>query len=200
MTNQLTTNADALRLFFTEDVYLVKNEAEMALDPIAAQKSDQPISEVKTAINVEEITALNVPINEEKVKEPKKAWNFEYLGKNQKNILILVNDTVNKVSSAQGNLLLRKLVDAIGLANSDFALVNHAHYSESRFDDLNEFFNCQLLLAFGVDAEVLGLSDFALHQIHNLGDIKLIFTTNLHDLDSDQTSKKILWSTLKQLK
>ncbi len=199
MANQLTSNVEALRLFFTEDIYLVKNEAEM----IVENANENLILETtKIEINIiEEVVMPKPRINEVQDQElTRKELNFEYLGKNQKGILILVNDPVNKVSSTQGTELLRKLVKAIGLTNNDFALLNYSSYSDAKFVDLNTFFNCKLLLAFGVKPQSLDLAEHALHQLHNFESTRLIFTTNLHELANDQASKKILWATLQQLK
>ncbi|MDQ7948578.1 MAG: hypothetical protein REI78_11140 [Pedobacter sp.] len=186
MANQLTTNAEALRLFFTEEVYLVKD-----IDPSPVTVA--PTVEPKTPIAQKPEAEITVP-------EPKKEWQFEHLGKNQKRILILVNDAQYKVSSPQGTELLRKLVKAIELSNNDFALVNYAAYPDADFQAFKEFFDCELLLAFGVSAPQLGLQEALLHKLTQLNQIRMIFTHNLHDLDSDVNSKKILWSTLQTLK
>jgi hypothetical protein len=168
MANQLTSNAEALRLFFTEDIYLL------------------PEDNVTAVVEKNESVKVNVA--------------FKYLGKNQRNILILVNDHQNDVSTEQGRELLRKLVKAIGLTANDFALVNYAAYKEQKFNDFKAAFNCDLVLAFGVEAADLGLPQQVQHQLINYGDIKLVFTTNLADLDQDQASKKLLWASLQQLK
>lgn len=170
MVNQLTSNAEALRLFFTEDIYLVAKSNEIELTEavvIATQK-------LKTT--------------------------FKYLGKNQKNILILVNDNQNDVSTEQGRELLRKLVKAINLTANDFALVNYSDYTSEKYNDLKAFFNCKLMIAFGVNAIDLNLPTQPLHQLINYAEATLLFAKNLHDLDTDQVSKKILWTSLQQLK
>ena len=170
MVNQLTSNAEALRLFFTEDIYLVANGNE-------------------------------ITIKEELALEPQKPKTvFKYLGKNQKNILILVNDNQNDVSTEQGRELLRKLVKAINLTANDFALVNYSDYTSEKYNDLKAFFNCKLMIAFGVNAVDLNLPTQPLHQLINYAEDTLLFTKNLHDLDTDQVSKKILWTSLQQLK
>jgi hypothetical protein len=198
MTDQLTSNAEALRLFFTEDVYLVKDEQQ-----------NEP--QVKVNIIVESLPAIAI-ISEQNVVEhpivasipavslPEKKIEFAYLGKNQKGILILVNDKVNKVSSPQGTELLRKLVKAIELTNNDFALVNYADYPGTSFEILKQYFNCQLLLSFGVDAAQLTLASQPLNQLAEQHQVRLVFTANLHELDRDQTAKKMLWGTLQKLK
>ena len=201
MANQLTSNAEALRLFFTDDIYLVKDDAQIAFAEPVKISPDIALQETITTSLKEVNVVEDLPLI---VEEPKpilkKNFNFEFLGKNQKGILILVNDTINKVSSEQGTELLRKLVKAIELTNNDFALVNYANYSGATFEDLSSFFNCQLVLSFGVDTQQLGLATQPLHQLFKLENMRLIFTSNLHDLDSDQAGKKILWTSLQQLK
>jgi hypothetical protein len=175
MSNQLTSNAEALRLFFTEDIYLGKENAKLPL-------ADKP------AVNEAAGTPLHV-----------QETSFNYLGKNQKNILILVNDDLNEVSSAQGRELLRNLLKAIGWTANDFALVNYAHYKKTAYAAFETFFNCKLVLAFGLTADDLGLPPSPSHRIVEQQGAKMIFTNNLHDLAGDQASKKILWDSLQQL-
>ncbi|WP_316785586.1 hypothetical protein [Pedobacter frigiditerrae] len=199
MANQLTSNAEALRLFFTEDVYLVKDDSQNAfVEPVTVKA--ELVSHIPAIKPITKEETPSLPIVEEPKPKMQKEWNFEFLGKNQKGILILVNDAANKVSSPQGTELLRKLVKAIELTNNDFALVNYANYLDATFDDLNRVFSCQLLISFGVGAKTLGLAEQALHQMSKAEQTRMIFTANLHDLDADQASKKLLWATLQQLK
>lgn len=204
MTNQLTSNAEALRLFFTEDIYLVKDESKDAfVEPVkevqeVAQTENIILPKAEAKVYEEPIADLSMVQEPNVVLNPK--FDFKYLGKNQRNILILVNDIENEVSTEQGRELLRKLVNAIALTAKDFALVNYANYQTATYADLNDLFACKLVLAFGVNAQQLGLAEQPLHQLNEIGETKLVFTTNLRDLDSDQHSKKTLWTSLQKLK
>ena len=203
MSSQLTSNAKALRLFFTDDVYLVKSEMQNTfVEPVKLSSSaPQPPVVVKL---VDEKIAVKSAVLPNLVEEPKpllqKAITFKFLGKNEKQILILVNDKQNEVSSEQGRELLRKLVNAIALTAKDFALVNYANYEAAKFNDLHQFFGSKMVLAFGVFPNQLGLNEQPLNQFVAHNDSKLIFTKNLHDLDTDPTSKKLLWASLQQIK
>ncbi|WP_343531747.1 hypothetical protein [Pedobacter sp.] len=187
--SQLITNAEALRLFFTDDVYLAGDMTMMENQPVdtpkEAQAYEQPIAEL--------------PKLEEPAPSYGEVFDFKYLGKNEKKILILVNDTENPVSTPQGTELLRKLVLSINLKNADFALVNYSAYTTAKFEHLSAFFSCKFLLSFGVSPIALGLAEHQLHQLHVLQNINMIFTHNLHSLDADMASKKTLWGTLKNL-
>jgi len=201
MNTQLTSNAEALRLFFTDDVYLVNDQTQsITAEPvIITNRKVEDTTIVAPVAQVEQVTPVLSIVEEPKLVFEKKV-EFEYLGKNQKRILILVNDNTNKVSSVQGTELLRKLVKAIELTNNDFALVNYANYTNASFEDLKSFFKCELILSFGVAMRTLGLAEQPLHQLFVVDNVKFVFTKNLHDLDSDQVSKKILWGSLQQLK
>ena len=203
MNNQLTSNAEALRLFFTEDVYLVKNDLQNAfVEPVKVNNElpqpavvVMPVSDNKNS----EQPAILPNLVQEPQSVFKKTFDFKFLGKNQRRILILVNDKQNEVSTDQGRELLRKLLLAINLTGKDFALVNYANYDDALFDDLNDIFKCQFLLSFGVTASQLGLKEQPLQQMVQYNDAKLIFTSNLHHLDGDQASKKLLWTSLQKI-
>lgn len=174
MSSQLTNNAEALRLFFTEDVYLVP-----------------------TAGNVEDGLELS---NEDVQLENTPQRTFTFLGKNEKQVLILVNDDDNEVSSEQGRTLLRNLVKAINLTANDFALVNYASCENAGIEAFLNFFKFKHLLAFGVSPSHLGLPDQALHQLVEQRGVGYLFTSNLHDLHNDPLTKRSLWASLQALK
>lgn len=183
--SQLITNAEALRLFFTDDVYLAGELTTMENQAPEATIADKP--------------KMEVPKLEEPAPGDKEVFDFKYLGKNEKKILILVNDAKHPVSTLQGTELLRKLVLSINLKNADFALLNYSAYATAKFEHLNAFFSCRFLLSFGVSSNELGLGEHLLHQLHPLQNIQMIFTHNLHALDADINAKKTLWGTLKNL-
>lgn len=204
MTNQLTSNAEALRLFFTEDIYLVNNEVKDAfVEPLKEVQGVLQAGNIvlpQTEVKIDDQQIVDLSITTEIKVEAKAKFDFKYLGKNQQNILILVNDRDNEVSTEQGRELLRKLVNAIALTAKDFALINYANYTTATYADFNAVLKCKLVLAFGVFPKQLGLAEQRMHELKEVGETKFIFTTNLHDLDRDQTSKKILWSNLQKLK
>ena len=204
MINQLTSNAEALRLFFTEDVFLVNDKSQSTfVEPVKEMQKVAIIENVilpKTEAKNYEDQIIDLPTVQESDLKTKPKLDFKYLGKNERKILILVNDNENEVSTEQGRELLRKLVNAIELTAKDFALVNYANYSTATYADFNEFFACKLVLAFGVNPLKLQLAEQSLHQLSQVGETKFIFTTNLHDLDTDQTSKKVLWASLQKIK
>lgn len=217
MENQVTNNENALRLFFTEDVFLVEDKSVK----IAFEAIEKPVF-ADTAIPVNELVESEstnenplviaiIPSEEAKnypkptdipqiVEEPVAPKGFKYLGGNQKSVLILVHDKMNDVSTEQGRDLLRKIVKAVALGTSDFALLNYANYLGTDFIELHQFFKPQIMLSFGVEALNLKLNLTWQNEIILHETTKMIFAPNLHDLDSDINAKKSLWGNLQKLK
>ena len=214
-TELLTNNEQALRLFFTEEVFLPKNEIAIAeekrandllISATTTQENEVNSSKLTTetiAIPLltaqEVISNLSLPLAKQTIETattiPQKE--FTYLGKNKRYVLILVNDSLNEVSTPEGNALLRNLCKAINLTAADFALVNYANYPNTSYQDLSNNFKSTIVLAFGVSPSQLGLASLTANQLHILATAKLIFTTNLNDLAKNLGHKKQLWETLK---
>lgn len=195
--NQLITNAEALRLFFNEEVYLVEDSIIPHHNTVKASAEKSVETNTPTTAAPPPQAEMTTPTLE--TNSQQQPISFNYLGKNEKGILILVNDSLNKVSTPQGTELLRKLVLSIKLKNADFALVNYAAYQHTKFEELRSFFSCRLVFSFGVEAPLLGLAPQKPHQLNIVDDIKMVFTHNLHDLETDIAAKKLLWSSLKTL-
>ncbi|GGI22281.1 hypothetical protein [Pedobacter mendelii] len=217
MESQVTNNANALRLFFTEDVFLVEdntvkigvpanNEAVSSENMVEIVAVEKPVESIKILPLDDEKPKLSVNNYSENVEillvaeEPIQSKVFKFLGGNGKSVLILVNDSVNDVSTEQGRELLRKIVKAIDLSTPDFALLNYANHSGTDYAELKQFFRPQLMLAFGVETNHLKLNfvwenDILIHE-----KTRMIFAPNLHDLDGNLAEKKALWAHLQKIK
>lgn len=201
MDSQLTADGAALRLFFTDDVYLIDQVGSQPVECyVAADKPldivvENPISTSKPlAVPTESIIANSA------TNSVTQAVNFKYLGKNQRNILILVNDEQNEVSDEDGRELLRKIVKSINLSANDFALLNYAKYRGVGFKQLQEHFSSTLIFSFGVSPADLALS--TAHPEHTIvmeSAVKMIFSAELKVLDKNPAGKKALWGSLQNL-
>ncbi len=207
---QLMDNAAALSMFFTDDVYLV-GEAGI-IDPVEPDENEPAAKNIVSTIPAAEgipVVAVTsdapVPTDAPAAAPPvlqvleSKSPAFKYVGKNQKCVLILVNDMENAVSTERGRELLRNIVKAIQLSASDFALVNYSEYKGVKFRDLRAFFSCRLVLAFGVAPAELGLMEYPQNKLVLEEGIQMVFSGNLDVLAADQNGKKTLWGSLKQL-
>ncbi|WP_316824531.1 hypothetical protein [Pedobacter miscanthi] len=217
MENQVTNNANALRLFFTDEVFVVKDETVEILplrnpEPVFAAQNVSVTEEKETVIKAEiaqipEINATNIPKVYPQAPEipsivaellPEKT--FKFLGGNKKSVLILVNDQQHDVSTEQGRELLRKIVKAVDLGTPDFALLNYANHKGTDYAELHQFFKPVIMLSFGVEIAALKLNLTWQNEIIMHENTKIIFAPNLHHLDSDLTAKKTLWGHLQKIK
>lgn len=201
MDSQLTADGAALRLFFTDDVYLVDQVVSQPVGRTVA--ADKPLGIVAENPNSTS-KPLAVP-TESIIADPAtnsvpQVIDFKYLGKNQRNILILVNDEQNEVSDEDGRELLRKIVKSINLSANDFALLNYAKYKGIGFKQLQEHFSSTLVFSFGVSPADLALSTAHLeHAIVMESAVKMIFSAELRVLDKNPAGKKALWGSLQNL-
>ena len=189
MGEQLTDNAAALRMFFTEDIYLVGTE------PLSLPVQTVPATNPEPA-RAPEVAAIPAGLSPAPVTAKTE---FKYLGKNQKNVLIIVNDQQNEVSSDRGKELLRNIVKAIQLSASDFALVNYSAYKGAQFTEMTTFFSSKLVMIFGVQPSLLGLGDQPKNIIFMEAATQVVYADNLDLLAEDQLGKKTLWGSIKKL-
>jgi DNA polymerase III psi subunit len=192
MASQLTTNGDALRLFFTDDIYLIRGEEILSVDE-GLVSEDQLVSQVDEAPVSPVVSLPRV------VEEPKEIPSFKFLGKNSRNILILVNDPEHEVSDEKGRELLRKIVKSVNLSANDFALLNYAGYNGTSYAQLQQHFSSVLIFVFGVTPEQLKMKAYPQNSIVLEEGVRLIFSSELKTLEGDPTGKKVLWGSLKQL-
>jgi len=208
MVSQLSTDGEALRLFFTDDIYFVNEtvaDAKGDVEPVVAVSVApvaQPLAQVGQPDSVAQLPTdvAQLPNDVAPTNLPElNTVDFKFLGKNKRNILILVNDEHNEVSNEAGRELLRKIVKSINLTAEDFALLNYARYTGTNFEQLKAYFNSDIVFSFGVPPAALGLADYPENTIVSQGAVRLVFSAELPHLNEDANAKKILWSSLKNL-
>ncbi|WP_025144188.1 hypothetical protein [Pedobacter jeongneungensis] len=217
MENQVTNNANALRLFFTDEVFVVKDESVEIRplrnpEPVFVPENVSLAEEKETVLKAETIQIPAIKPTETLkvypqapeiphiVAEPLPEKTFKFLGGNKKSVLILVNDQQHDVSTEQGRELLRKIVKAVDLGTPDFAVLNYANYKGTDYLELHGFFKPVIMLSFGVEIADLKLNLTWQNEIIIHESTKIIFAPNLHHLDSDLTAKKTLWGHLQKIK
>jgi DNA polymerase III psi subunit len=212
MSDQLTNNPEALRLFFTEDIFLVKESPEV--QSTHSRTNEPELSQVTEAQGADSssqvhLPSLHAPVSLSQasvtlpaidLKAPEQAAvPFKYVGANERNILILVYDTEHPVSSIAGRQLLGMILKSINLDRNDCALLNYASCEGADFTQLHAFFQPQYVFSFGVTPNQLGLPGATSNSIVTQADSKLIFSSNLDALSEDPATKKLLWASLKQI-
>ena len=191
-----TNESNALRLFMTEDIYIldqqpVSSENEIKIEkPTAAEKVF--ITE-KTAIP-EMPVAIPVP-DSAVIKKPKE---FSYLGENNKYFLILIDDAKNKeINSLQKETLL-KIMSAKGLELRDLAILNLDQFPGTNITELKEFFSCNKMVLFGINPQRIELPPISSNKVENHANVMLFSTFSIDEMINDVTKKKEFWAIMKE--
>ena len=124
----------------------------------------------------------------------------KYLGNNNKNILVLVqNESVAFLEDAELNFL-SNILAACKLSMADVAVVNLYNAKEKAYQQLTQELKSRSILLFGVEAETIDLPfKFPHFQLQQFGNHNFLAAPALRDIEGDKTLKTRLWNCLKNL-
>ncbi|MEP7166023.1 MAG: hypothetical protein ABI741_15075 [Ferruginibacter sp.] len=126
--------------------------------------------------------------------------NVIFLGKNQKNILLIVAEE-NAVYLPDEDLnFLVEILGACKLSLSDTALINVLKNKEVNYRSLLEKFNPRVILFFGIEPVKLEFPlQFPHYQIQEYNKQTYLSVPSLNELAADIDKKKQLWACLRKL-
>ncbi len=164
----LTEQAAALRILMDDDLYLLHQDL------------------FKNHIPEETLQVL---------KPEKTVPEFDFIGKNLKNFLILTNEALQENHlKALESTLLRKQLDL-----DDVAIVDYSACNGSTFEQLNASFMPQKLVCFGLKPEILHLPETAINQIIVYAGCQILFTYSFKEMLGDKEKTKAFWEPMKNL-
>lgn len=141
-----------------------------------------------------------VDLNTVKSPEPKKEGApFNWLGNNEKNILIVVNEPAAVfLQDADLNLLLG-ILTACKLSMADIALINFHKNDHADYNNMNAALNPSTILLFGVDPVQLDFPlNFPHFQLQAYNGQHYLCSPALNALAADVSLKKQLWLSLQK--
>lgn len=157
----------------------------LQLDPfLLAQMYHQPIIP-------EEITV--VPAQAKAIPE------IKYLGENQKNILLLIQNEREAYLSEESFNLLTNILNACKLGMQDVALINTANYPGARLQDFLAAVPSRQVIHFAIDPSALGLPPSQTYQVSSFNGLPVLYSDDLQLIATDKALKGRLWMGLKQL-
>ncbi|HUH34005.1 MAG TPA: hypothetical protein VLZ28_08615 [Daejeonella sp.] len=180
MSDLLSQNQAALKMLFTEDIYLVKEEEQ---DITVKPDKVEPVVEPEVTIQPE-ISA-----------SPK--TDFEYLGDNNKYFLILIEDMIHTRMNPAHQEMLLKIMGAKKLELRDLAILNINRYPEIKFDALKDFFSCNRVVMFGITPSQIGLPPAGINKVNSAGTVKLLPTYSLEEMRNNDDKKREFWTVMK---
>lgn len=124
---------------------------------------------------------------------------ISFLGKNEKNIAIVVDEKDHAFLSEANLELLVGILTACHLSMADVAIINTHTNKGFNYQDLLAHFSPAVVLLFGVEPEVM---EFPLHfppyKLQQHARLTYLSSASLNTLASDTDQKKKLWLCLQQ--
>jgi hypothetical protein len=148
----------------------------------------------------------NLTLDEKNAKDEKNTTktaqksNLKYLGKNEQNILLLVNDGEHKFLGDEELTLLLNILGACNINMQHVALVNAAHYTAISSEEIEEVFAPKFLLFFGTEPQQFEYPlQIPMYKIQAYNSKKFLTAPDLNTLQQNKEEKKKLWLALKEL-
>lgn len=188
-----TQDPIALSLLINEDIYLLKTTALTVADEALPRLTIEKPAEATSAIPPKtQITTIPTLTQNNKP-------NYNYIGDNNKSILILVNETDFDILNNADMLALNKLLAARKLEQKDVAILNIQKNTHLKFSLLKEFFGFNKLLLLGINPKVLDITGIVANQICNFEGVPILGTWHLKIMQLDEKKKLTFWAEFKKL-
>ncbi|HEX8378405.1 MAG TPA: hypothetical protein VF602_11365 [Pedobacter sp.] len=163
------SNPLALPFLMTEDLYSIHNETEVSVETEAPNADKQ---------------------------EP--AF-FDYLGENNKYILLLVNEPQHQIINPKELETLLNILKAKKQELKDVAIVNLSKYPNATFEELKNFFVCSSLVLFGINPAQIKLDGVQSNQIIKHQNTKVLATFSFVEMLANTDKKRTFWDEMKKL-
>ena len=204
MSNLLSQDQAALKMLFTDDIYLIREEKTEIAVPVIKNESSlelehkvQPegIIPVNKKVPAEDIVRIEEKVENE-VNTPVKK-DFEYQGDNNKYFLVIIDDKIHTRMNPVHQEMLLKVMNAKKLELRDLAILNINRYPEAKFNGLKSFFSCNRLVLFGVSPAQIGLPSISVNKAGSAGIVKVLATYGLEEMRNSADKKREFWNIMK---
>jgi hypothetical protein len=187
----LSTNSAVLTALLGSDVYHI-SEATSQLEQAGLIANEPTVAK-------QEIASEQVVIRS--TEQALKTIHYNYLGENNKYILILIDQPLeSEIIASKDLLLLEKTLAALKLELRDVAIVNLQQCEELHFKSLKEFFSCNKVLGFGIELAKIGIEkEVAINTVFRIEDCPFLLASSLEELSNNQAQKVIWWSAMKSI-
>jgi hypothetical protein len=188
MSELVTNHPVALHFLMTDDLYVLKDTSSISSEvkPILPE----PIVAIPLPA---EVKPLTVEVKAA-VKEPEV---YNYLGENNKYILLLVNDATHKTLNSAHLETLLKITKAKGLELRDLAILNMHTHAGCTFEGLKKYFVCGKIVCFGLSPQTIGIPGITLNKPGKFNDVKILATFSLSEMDDNKQKKVEFWNVMK---
>ncbi|NEM98822.1 hypothetical protein [Pontibacter burrus] len=190
-----------LKNFLPETLFLVENDVPATIvteaETAAPIVHEQPETIVEAAPKAKSTPALPKLPKQESPAQPAK---FSMISENRKGVAVLVTIPDTEFRKLPQLEFLNKILAAIGLQPTDVAYVNNVSGAIAVFEELQQTLTVNYILSFAsrVDSN-LPHEKFTLYNPVLLGNVPIVFSHALADLEHDVEKKKLLWGALQKV-
>lgn len=126
-------------------------------------------------------------------------YNISFLGKNEKKILVLVNETDTTFLPVTDLNFLINILSACKITMADIALINFDKNREINYEILMNYFKPASVFLFGINpADLQFPMHFPHYQLQHYNNQTYICAPALSILATDTEKKKQLWNSLQK--
>jgi len=125
--------------------------------------------------------------------------NFNYLGTNKKNFLILVSYPEHEFMPDSHLTALESVLSRKGHHRDDVAILNIAKHAAAEYEQLSIYFKPQTLVVLGQGAIPPGMEPPKFNLPENRVGLNLLYTFGFDEMMADNTNKKAFWDQIKNL-
>ena len=168
--------------------FLVKKlyEKTLVVSSFANNKNTE-----KEEIEIDKTTTPKTLVKEELI---------QYLGKNNKYILIIVNEKDHKFLGDDDLCFLMNILNACNITMADAALVNAHDDKNVIYENLLKIFEPSIILFIGTEPQALGFPvQIPMYQVQAYNKQQYLCAPSLQKLSADKEEKKQLWLALKKI-
>ena len=202
-------NPQAFAYIMQEEIYLLNKdkglytgsaiEEQVPTETASVNSPAQPAALVAAEQSVAPATpVLNTPITPHPIVQTPDN-EFNYLGKNNKNFVVLVNYTNEEHIAAAHLAALESILKRKDLTLDDVAILNVNKYAPVKLTALATHFTPKKLVIMGADSLPEGIGKLPLNQPLQGKKTHVLYSFSFDEMMSSNDNKKLFWEHMKTL-
>lgn len=128
-----------------------------------------------------------------------KSPTFNYLGENNKFMLLLIQEDSHPNLHSNELEALANILGAKRMSLKDVAIVNQRKYSTSSWKEFKAYFACSSIVLFGIDPTEVKIRTLPRNAITDFEGMQVLFTYSFAEMLSNVDKKREFWNQMKKL-
>lgn len=128
-----------------------------------------------------------------------KSPTFNYLGENNKFMLLLIQEDSHPNLRSNELEALANILGAKRMSLKDVAIVNQRKYSASSWKEFKAYFACSSIVLFGIDPTEIKIRTLPRNAITDFEEMQVLFTYSFAEMLSNVDKKREFWNQMKKL-